>query len=560
MNYSWIFCAALVGCSAAPSLPSVRFANEPIVRVVNDRRNVEQAPESRLFLPNLYLYDGSFQRAVTRALELPRARRALGVNAIDEVPDSTWFTNRIGAHDLSPAEISNGNVTDNPELHKPWVVRSTKVGGTSVGFIIKDSVGHKYMLKFDESPDPPEIQTGTHVAVNRLLWASGYNVAEDQIVYLRAEDLVLAPDAKVKDLTNRNVRALDRAELMRDFARIDQDHNGEIRALASRWIDGTTIGGHPAEGVRSDDPNDLIPHELRRDLRGQFAIYAWLDAVDVTEGQYVDSWVTDRADPKRHYVEHYAIDFGKSFGAMGALLFDWWRSHTYEIDFVAMLRAFVTLGFEHRPWEHRVAPPLPGVASLFEAKTFDPGTWHPDTPGYIPFRTADRIDKFWATKIIARFTRPQIRAAITAGRFSDPDAIDYITDTLIARQHKSEEYWFSRVTPLDQFSIATALERDQLCFDDLALRYNLPGSEQTQYSTTSYDFAGKQVDSQRGTPASTDGHTCIAPTVVADHKLHDGYTIVKIVVSRPRYAGAIFVHVARDPNSSELRVIGVWRP
>ena len=550
MKRSLILCATLAGCAAGASLPAVRFANAPIAHAVDDRRDVPQVPTGRLFLPNLYLYDGSFERAITRALELPRKRRALGVNAIDEVPDSTWFTNRIGIRELSPGEIAIGNVTDNPELHKPWVVRSTKIGGTSVGFIIKDTAGHKYMLKFDEVPDPPEIQTGTHVAVNRLLWASGYNVPEDQIVYLRAEDLVLAPDAAVKDLANRSIRPLDRAELLRDFARIDVDHDGEIRALASRWIDGTTLGGHPAEGVREDDPNDLIPHELRRDLRGQYAIYAWLDAVDVTEGQYVDSWVTDRADPKRHYVEHYAIDFGKSFGAMGALMFDWWRSNAYEIDFWEMLRAFVTFGFEHRPWEHRVAPPLPGVASLFEAKTFDPGTWHPDTPGYVPFLTADRIDNFWAAKIVARFTRPQIHAAITAGRFSDPRGVDYITDTLVARQRKTEEYWFSRVTPLDQFSIATNVDGVQVCFD--------PG--QTQYSTTSYDFAGDELASHRGSSAANNGHACITPIGLADPSNHDGYTILKVSVSRSRFAGTIFVHLARDPTSAEPRVIGIWRP
>ena len=34
--------------------------------------------------------------------------RALNVNTVDEVPDSSWFTNRIGRHDLSVAEVVKG--------------------------------------------------------------------------------------------------------------------------------------------------------------------------------------------------------------------------------------------------------------------------------------------------------------------------------------------------------------------------------------------------------------------------------------------------------------------
>ena len=54
--------------------------------------------------------------------------------------------------------------------------------------------GERYMLKFD-APDAPELESGTHVVVNRLLWACGYHVAEDQIVFFSERDLVLAPGA-----------------------------------------------------------------------------------------------------------------------------------------------------------------------------------------------------------------------------------------------------------------------------------------------------------------------------------------------------------------------------
>ena len=41
---------------------------------------------------------------------------AANVNALDEVPNSSWFTNRIGLGPLSPAELAAGPAHGRPEL------------------------------------------------------------------------------------------------------------------------------------------------------------------------------------------------------------------------------------------------------------------------------------------------------------------------------------------------------------------------------------------------------------------------------------------------------------
>ncbi len=550
-------CVALAGCARA-EIPSVRFANAPAVAAVDDRRDVATPPAKRLYLRELYFLDAGFYRPIVRALELSAPRRALGVNALDEVPDSTWFTNRIGARALSPDEIRTGPVTSNPEDHKPWTIRSTKIGGTALGYIVTDTSGVKYMLKFDGAGDPAELQTGTDVAVNRLLWACGYNVAEDQVVYFAPGELLLAPDAAVKDADGTTTGHLDAAALARGLATVRREKDGRIRALASRWISGVTLGSHPGEGVRGDDPNDTIPHELRRDLRGQTSIYAWLDAIDVTEGQYVDTWIADPREPTHHYLKHYAIDFGMSLGAMGGIDHDWWHSSGYLIDFPQIARMVLTLGLGPRPWQDRSAPALVGVAPLLEADTFDPGTWQNDLSGYLPFRTADRIDKFWGAKIVARFTRAQIRAAVEAGRFTDPRAVDYITDTLLARQRVTEAYWFARVDPLDRFAMEARPDGDAVCFDDLAITSALVAGATTSYALDSYDFAGHRIATRAG-HAAAEGRTCLQPALAA-RDADGGYTIVRITTVRPTFAGETFVHIAREPVTGATRVIGVWRP
>ena len=551
MKSSSILCAfAATACASShPPVPAVRFVNAPPVAAINDRLDVPAKPDGRAFYQNLYHYDAVLHRRLVRAMELPPQRRALGVNALDEVPNSTWFTNRIGVRDYSIDELVDGPLTiESPELHKPWTVKATKSGASDLGFLITDARGLKFMIKFDHAGFP-EQETATHVIVDRLLWACGFNVTEDFIVHLTRDDLVLAPDAKITDdLGGKTPLRAD--ELDRRLATVDRAPGGGFRALASRWLDGKTLGGHPSEGVREDDPNDRIPHQLRRELRGAYAIFAWLDHVDVQESNFVDTWVADRDNPKRHYVKHYAIDFGKSMGVMATTGRDPRRGHAYVVDLADMARSLAEVGMVERSWEDRRAPKLRGVG-MFEAESYDPGTWKNDYPVYVPFLAADRFDKFWGAKILMRFTREQLRAIVEAGRYSDPRAAAYITDTLVARQRATAAHWFARVNPLDRF----ALEDGQLCFDDLSLVYKLAPANATSYRATRYDRADRVLGATV-LPADAAGHSCVPAALAKDG---DGYTMVRIETTRPGFTGATIVHLARDATSQVPRVIGIWR-
>jgi hypothetical protein len=108
------------------------------------------------------------------------------------------------------------------QSRRPWTIHSTKVGGASVGFIITDARGERFLLKFDRAGFP-EVETAAEVILNKLLWACGYNVAEDHVVYFRPEDLVIAPDAIVKDWTGVLGR-LDRAGLARSLRFTGETH------------------------------------------------------------------------------------------------------------------------------------------------------------------------------------------------------------------------------------------------------------------------------------------------------------------------------------------------
>jgi hypothetical protein len=546
------FLVTLFACGDPPAIPRARFANQPIVWKVDDHNNTEAKPANVAPLTDLDFYRRSFQRPLIQGLEVPRPRRAEALNALDDVPDSTWFTNRIGRQTLTPEQIATGPLEhDSPEASKPWTVVSSKYGGIAPGLIITDGKGEKYLLKF-ETAGMPELESGADVVANRLLWAAGYNVPEDRVVYFAPEDLVLAPDAHVKNEQGGNRRKLDRDELGSELAPLDKGPDGKIRAIASRWIDGTTLGPTADTGVRKDDPNDRIPHELRRDQRGAYAVISWLDNTDLPLSNAIDVLVADPADSGRHFVKHYRLDFDSSLAAQAATKHDPRVGFTHAFDWRASGLDTITFGIMSRPWMGRAAPSLRGVSPLFTADHFDPKAWKSDIP-VAAFSDSDRFDQFWGAKIVARFTREQIRAAVEQGRYTDPRAVDYLTDTLVARQHAVVSYWFSQVSPLD----AVRVDERGLCFDDLAIARGLAPAIETRYSVTSRDRAGKQIGATGAASAASDGSTCVSTLPLSADR--DGYTIVELVTTRPGSNLTMYVHVARDPGTGQPRVIGVWR-
>ncbi len=546
--------ASACGGQARSPAGELRFHNRAPVSVVDDRRDLPEPPREPTFVKEFHHFDGRWYKRVDRWMEMRPPRRAANVNALDEVPDSTWFENRIGARDLSPDEIATGpNLTGSPEGHRPWRIEGSKVGGTAVGFVVRDRRGIRYLLKFDER-GVPDVETGADVVTQRLLWAAGYNVPEDYLVHIRREDLVVAPDARVEDALGRK-RRMTAAFVDRALSRVEVGPDGTIRALASQFLPGRPIGGHAREGVREDDPNDRVPHELRRELRGAHPIFAWLDHSDIKQDNTVDSWVTDPEDPAVHYVVHYLVDFGKALGSMPYTTC--LRRHGLTpYDMSMMARSLVTLGL----WQRRAArcPSLQVRGVALDSDGYDPGAWRPNTLSYFPIYDHDRFDGFWGAKVVARFTAPHILAAAEQARFSDPRAARRLTEVLMKRREATLRYWFARVNPVDRFAVTAGEDGWTLCFDDLALVHHLVPAGGTRYRARAFDHDGRPTGWRRAARAAESGRTCVGG--LAPPPSHGGYAIVELATER---AGAALpttlVHLARAPDSGEPRVIGLRR-
>jgi len=204
----------------AGSAASPRFLNDDPIQVQPDTRDAAgiKADEVSLFVDLAYnLISGAG----------PARGRAGNLNSVDEVPDSSWYTNRAGARPLTAAEIAIGPDTTSGPAGGSWTITSSKSDGVTPGFTVKDTAGRRWFLKFDP-PGYGGMATGTEVAVTKLMWALGYNVAENHIAYLRREQLAIGATATFTPKSGRK-RPMRPGDVDALLADVDREADGTYR-------------------------------------------------------------------------------------------------------------------------------------------------------------------------------------------------------------------------------------------------------------------------------------------------------------------------------------------
>lgn len=547
----WLAVSLACGCASGAS-PVTRFENAPIVWHVADRRPIPK-PEEIGHGGHRADVEAFLRAPILHTLSVPEPSLARNVNALGEVPDSTWFTNRIGMHDVSAEAIGRGHGGPGPDRSSPWRVMSRKSSGSAPGFVIEDALGARYIIKFDPM-GAPETETGAEAVVARLLWAAGYNVPENHVVYFGRDDLQVADDAVQKLPLGKKVPLLEE-DLDAALEALPRAADGKSwRAMASKYLDGIPVGGFGRFGVRRDDPNDRVPHEHRRDVRAQRVFFGWLGHTDVKQSNTLDMWVPQTADSERGVVVHHILDFGKALGI-------WGRSHEHDgvtphFSYTQAAVSLLRFGLWAQPGEALEAPEIRGVGR-FEAEHFEPAHYAPATP-YPPFFFTDRLDAYWAAKIIARFDRTHVEAAVAAGRYSDPRAAPYLVDVLLERRRKVLRYGFARVNPVDHFIVSR--ERDELvvCATDLALRHHVASAARSRHRMEAYDAEGRPLPWTASPLLGKAGRICAHGLTLPRHPSD----YVRIVVRTWRAERAlpnVILHVAREPERRTPRIIGIER-
>src|SRR6185295_11842780 len=119
------------------------------------------------------------------------------------------------------------------------------------------------------------------------------------------------------------------------------------RVVASRALPGKPIGRIRFFGTRPDDPNDIVPHEDRRELRGYGTFAAWLNHVDAKAINSLDTLVTVDG---RDVVRHNLLDFGSALGSGGVAPADYWAGAESIIEPGEVLKRMFSFGFRLPEW------------------------------------------------------------------------------------------------------------------------------------------------------------------------------------------------------------------
>ena len=481
--------ASLTACSATRP---PKFADRPAVTTVADA-SPSPVPERIRLADSVFFTDTYVRRPLIQALELERVPEAGDVNALDEVPTSTWYRPPpSGMKRLARAYRVDGP----PTLPLRVVTRKTSLGRG--GLSIVDSRGLAYEL-FRDPKTAPATTTAAAAIASRLVRAAGYQT----------------PEAWVRELN-------------------EPPKPGWNRVVAIRWPIGIDLGPAPADTTRSGDPNDRVPHRDRRTLRALAVLGAWLDARTLGIRSTRDAYV---GEPGRGHVEHYLVGFNRWLGA--------WRAPGSRRDYAVgevrggIVKNLFTLGLTPEN--------EPGIRSLTAmSDQLDVAGYRTRHP-YEPISRALPQDNYWGAKAIGAIRPEAIEWAVRAGHLS-ADARKKIAITLLIRRRQVMRHWFAQVSPCEPVRV---LDRSLVLLDE-AIHHGVESASRARYAISFLDEAGDRLVPDESVRLRGEVFTVQIP----DRALEEPYVVVRLRAVRAQRAAprAAEIHVV---TTDEVRIVGV---
>lgn len=424
----------------------------------------------------------------------PRAE-AGNLDAFGEPPDSSWFVRRHGRRRMSASELARGPWQGPPPAF-PWVVEKGKTTGENPGFVARDALGRRLFVKFDPTGRPGLASNG-EVIVSRLLHAAGYHVSASERVWVDPAEVILSSRAMTRDRYQRR-RPMTRADLDAVYTAAARDPDGRLSAVASLALPGKPKGPFSYLGNRRDDPDDLVRHEDRRELRALQVFFAWVNNTDGRKGNTLDAYVEEDG---RRFLRHYLLDFSASFGSGNWEPKAAYEGHEYAFDPGIVAASWLSLGLWVKPWERGPGDLYPELGP-FPSGPFEPARWKPNYANPA-FERLTPADGFWAARLAAAFTDADLDALLSAGIFPTSGSREHLQRALSEHRDVIARTWLcSRsVSPLDdprldggRLVLADLGERGG-CAEGARYRWELPG-EAASVSTSPElelrpDFSGE---------------------------------------------------------------------
>jgi len=529
---------AVYGSVASTASPHF-YKDDPIAREP-ESQDASKAEPSEIGS----LYEMTHNLFVTSGYK-PTNTRAQDINTIDEVPDSSWFTNRVGKTQMSMEDLARGTNFGAPPDPSKWVLTREKTAGAHPGFTARDGKGETWFLEFDP-PRNAEAATGAVAVATKIFYALGYNQVESFLTTFDPKNASIDPKASIRRPNGKRTPATQ-DDMNEILERVARNPDGTYRVIAGRLLPGKILGDYRYDGTRPDDPNDIVPHEHRRSLRALRVFGAWTNLTDLKAANTLDTLLTENGQTR---VKHYLQDVGSTFGMCNDY-YEWDLSYEYFYQGNKTAKRFFTLGFGLSPWQTADYVEYPSVGK-FEAEAFDPRLWHPQTPttAYMEMRDDDA---FWAARRVAAFTDEMIRTVVHAGQYGDPAAEKYLGDVLIKRRDKVASIYLTAVNPVVSPKLGAS---NQLTFENAAVAAGVAKAPAT-YHASWMTFDNATGATKPISETSSGSTTIAAPNGVPT----SGFLGVAISVDSaeyPTWKTPVRTYFRRDGSAWTL--VGLERP
>jgi hypothetical protein len=388
-------------------------------------------------------------------------QRAKNINTVDEVPDGPYFVNRAGRMPLTAAIVARAANTDAGPAPGKWSIISAKSDGVTPGFTIRDSAKTIWFVKFDP-PGWRAMATGSEIVAAKLFWAAGYHTAEYHIGRLEPANLEIGKDTRITP-PGEMARPMTTSDVSWLLSRADKDPDGSYRVILSKAAPGPPLGRIRFHGTRADDPNDVIPHEHRRELRGYFVFAAWLNHVDAKGINSLSALITENG---RRFIRHYLLDFGSALGSAAVGPREGWEGYEALVEQPGDIgRRVLSFGFKIPVWRTQDYFESPAIGRLpRDHSGWNPETWWPHITN-AAFRHMRPDDTFWAAQKLAAINSEMIRAAVAEGQFGHAESEEFLAKAIEDRRIRILQTFLAKVNPI----VDPALdEKGQLTFRNAA--------------------------------------------------------------------------------------------
>jgi hypothetical protein len=185
--------------------------------------------------------------------------------------------------------------------------------------------------------------------------------------------------------------------------------------VASKLLEGEVLGPAPLKRFRDC-----------AEIRALRVASAWINNTDTKDHNSLLVWNGTET-------LGYLIDFSTSLGADSGRAgpktpCEGW---TYVVDLKEAALTFVSLGLHRPPCDAGGGVISRSVGRV--STVFDPTRWKPYAPNWA-FAEMTDDDARWLTHRLARLSRAQIEAAVSAGQYANPADAAYLVDVLERRR------------------------------------------------------------------------------------------------------------------------------